>query len=1207
MNNKARNKIKRLVVELKKELIEETKSILTGIYGIHKDGHCEEITSLPGVYGNKEMEANRHRLIDLLENWVEAGLEKEQAVGKLIYEASFTHLNQLVAFKMMEAMKLRREIISKGMESSFFKMYLTEDPEAERLWRDGKIEEAYRNFLIAECKKISTEAEVLFDADSVYYILFPRTTCLKKILPIINQEELELSKIWQEIETIGWIYQYFNDEERRAFKASKEEKVPSDLIDTMTQLYTPRWIVEYLVDNTLGRLWLKMHPDSKLLEKNLFRYLVPEPAPSKNENLPKRVREITILDPACGTMHFGLVAFERLYEMYKEEIENAGKEGWPVDPSTQREEDIPVFICKHNLYGIDIDLRSVQLAALALYLKAKTYGRDVKADAMNLVCSDIRAVNGEHVKRFVAETGLQEEVHGKVLLALIKQLKNAHHFGSLLKLDTIESLLGETEKKSEISLNIQPGIPRLEENYWDKVRREIFKEILDVNKKSKERYFAGESKKGLRIFEILTKKYWIIVTNPPYLDARDYNPDLKKFIDSNYPKSKRNLYSSFIEMSLNHVEENGRLGIITPQTFMFITSYTQLREHILDVSALESLLHLGFNAFDDATVDTAAFVLRKESLKNEFSAKKRDEQVGVYFRLLKDEDKKTAFEKALCKLQFSSITFGRVDDRIYLVQQSRFKMIEGWPWVYWIPDEIRELFKKLPALRQIAKPKQGLATADNNRFLRFWWEVGKERIGFSCINRNEAKNSGKRWFPYMKGGDYNKWYGNQEYVVNWENDGFEIRNFRDKSGYLRSRPQNMEYYFQEGVTWTDLSSKGFGVRYLPLGFIFDVKGSSGFPKEDLIYYTLAVMNSSWMAFALGILNPTVSFQVGDISRVPVIIPDDKTLDIINTHVKKCIEIKRSLAEKDETTWDFIAPPALDEKDREDELVALEKQIDDIVFDLYGISEESKRFIMAEISDPSGLSEERKENAKSNISTERLKERSLRWVSYAVGYALGRFRREGIEPIRDGIGVIDEGHENDLPVWVERILMEILREKDALRIVAIGKPLRQYLAGEFFTGYHIPMYKKRPVYWALQSERKNYTIYLFHEHLNSETVYNLQRNYVEPKLALEKNRLSEMVKELAGMPGESQEKRTLEKRIEEQQELVEELTRFRKDMEEVIALDYNPDINDGVLINMAPLHKLIKWSEPEKFWERLLRGELEWSTMAKRLKAKGLVK
>jgi len=618
---------------------------------------------------------------------------------------------------------------------------------------------------------------------------------------------------------------------------------------------------------------------------------------------------------------------------------------------------------------------------------------------------------------------------------------------------------------------------------------------------------------------------------------------------------------------------------------------------------------------------------------------------------------------------------------VYRVAQRRFDAIPGAPWVYWVTDSLRRLFETLPALGDVAQPRQGLATANNFRFLRYWWEVGRERIGFGCRDQDKARASGRKWFPYMKGGGYRKWYGNQDHAVNWQNDGKEIKaGIVHRYPYLNGKwewvAKNTDYYFREGVTWTDLGASGFSARISPGGFVFDVSGSCAFPDTvEEIPTLIAVMNATSTGYLLSLLNPTLHFQVGDLSRLPV--PSLSALDL-RPRVQTCVQLAKLGLIHDDTTFDFIAPPRWDTglddlAAAQARLVALEARIDDEVYRLYGIRDEDLAAIEAElVGEPLIGEEDETEHATPNTSNDEEEdtegveppmteeELAIRWISYAVGVVLGRFQpgvpgalgraiycREdfavGSLPapdeaefdqlvgpperfayvddeggrhlfpaevkaalrdlaLPDGIAVLDEGHPRDLPALVEQALSLMLGTDGVQEVInkGAGGDLRKFFERHFFTKWHVRWYRKRPVYWPLQSAKRSYGFVLFHEKIDKSTLYVLQRDYLDHKLNGLRLQIGDLRSQAEPLSGAARKR--VERQIDGTTQLLEEVTAFAQAMGQIVREGYEPEpnwIDDGVILRMAPLWELIPiWKrEPKKYWERLERGDYDWSHIA----------
>ncbi|APB32597.1 Type II restriction enzyme, methylase subunits (N-terminus), partial [Gloeomargarita lithophora Alchichica-D10] len=717
----------------------------------------------------------------------------------LVRETAFTWLNRLVAFKMLESRKLIRETINKWEDSNGFRRWVGEQDQALADYeRGGEYRtQTYRQFLFVQCEQLAQEIRVLFDIDNLPSRLAIPMNELRGIVQKLNAEDLK--DAWQYEETLGWVYQDFNELELEPLRGLSNYKVPTELIPAKTQKFTPNWIVKFLVHNSLGRLWLEMHPDSQLAQN--LDYLVPF---ENNQQIPlKTVREIRLLDPACGTMHFGLVAFDLFVQMYHEEITHQGSAGWLDEPPVQNEIDIPASILAHNLHGIDIDLRAVQIAALALYIKAKTVNKNTSITASRLACAHVQMANGEQLRDFLEQSGLSDQpIYQRIFQALQTELKKSAQLGSLLPLEqTISRIVQQEREELEASILRWQEIPQellARQNFWEQLEHHINQALGKFTHSQTQTFFAKETVKGLKLLELLDQTYDVVVANPPFLDSRDMNDELKNLIDGYYPDAKRNIYAPFTLRCIDFLEPSGRLGIITGQTFMFIKSFEQFRQKISNQNHIETLLQFDYGLFDGVRVDTSAFILCREEGKEA-----RENHTGIYFRLVKEPTataKRERFEQALANLRAN-----RPDPAVYRYHQADFAAIPTSPWVYWITPTLRNLFKDLKRMGDDTAICIGMRTGDNFMFLRFWWEVGTEKIAFNCDSAQTAQATGKRWFPYMKGGSFQRWYGNQEYVVNWENDGSEIKqntrmNYPQLGSNLGWKISNEKYYFRRGVT-----------------------------------------------------------------------------------------------------------------------------------------------------------------------------------------------------------------------------------------------------------------------------------------------------------------------------------------------------------------------------------------------------------------------
>jgi len=854
----------------------------------------------------------------------------------------------------------------------------------------------------------------------------------------------------------------------------------------------------------------------------------------------------------------------------------------------------------------------------------------------------------------------------RVIRPLWERLKDSGQMGSLLRVEQDIAASIEAERRripgqARLPLYETPSLFE-EEMSEETYRKHLIGQIVEAfheyarhqtQQGIDETYFVGEATKGIRLLDVLLQRYDIVVTNPPYLDGYDYNPQLKAAIEKGYPDGKRNLYAAFQLRCLELLKPGGRLGMLTPLSFMFISSFGQARETLSQQAAIETLAETGYGTFPAVRVDCALYVLRREP-----DASSRANNTGVYFRLVREPDvesKQLGFERAV-----SALRVGDAASAVYRYRQGDFAAIPGAPWVYWITSGLRRLFLTLPKLRETVQTRHGMATINNFRFLRYWWEVGTFHIGFKCSNAQEALITGKKWFPHMKGGSFRRWWGNQEYMVNWAQDGEELKcSVAEKSLQLFgnsnwSRWINfVDVYFRPGVTWSALSAKGLSARLMPKGFIIGHKGPAAFADSRRTeIMLLGLLNARFTQTLLAITSPTIDFTVGQLSNLPVPTRPSERLQVF---VEQAVMLARERSAEDETTYEFVAPPAWhsgveDMVERARELAEVEQQIDEEVYRLYGISTEDRLAIEAELAEPAlaaddaGENGENEPNAEDNgtISSDDtapdastveggLSRQALagRWVSYAIGIVLGRFQ-PGIEgalgcghvspeqaaalralAVPNGVAVLDPGHEDDLVALVERALALLVGEAQVeplLTAATGGRPLSEWLVRDYFK-QHVQQYRKRPIYWLLQSPKKRYSLWLFHEHITRDTLHLLQGNrYLGGRINRARSEVQALRERLAPMP-QSAERRRLEREIDALEGELTDLEAFAKALAAVTSqtnsrgeiIGWEPEVDDGVLINLAPLWTLLpSWpTEPKQCWQALERGDYDWSHTAMR--------
>ena len=1249
MNDTLINAIQAFTLHARADLEREAHEQLEGLYGWLPDGSFVPEDRYPALT-IPEARETRARLKQYARDESEAGFDAANARSKLVREAAFTWLNRFVALKMLESRRVLKTLLAPPERANAYLLWLADehDSEAMRLHEtgdatvnamgEGPRQTAYRRFLLWQCGELAREMSVLFDPGTLASRLCPRPNALGALIAAINAENLSEAWTAGNEETIGWVYQGFNTEDKAAVFASfqKGKKITADMIGAATQIFTLHWVVRYLVEDSLGRLWMEMHPDSALKDK--LDYLVPL-AGEKAARPLKLAREILFLDPSCGSMHFGLLAFDLFAEMYREEIAHAGQPGWPKIPSVAEEAEIPFAILENNLHGIDLDPRAVQISALTLLIKARGLNPHAIVTDRNLACCNVEVITGGRLNAIIQGAKFDQPIYARILRAMAARLKDSDNLGSLLRPERdLERLIDEEQEKLDRSVGLLPGMgesdlftldtPAKKEKFFAGLATVIAKQLDEFVCQSRvagkdEGHFAAEAAKGLNFLRLVQKRYDVVATNPPYLDSRDYNAIHKSYLENEFPSAKRNLFAAFIQRCLELTNLQGYVGMITGQSYMFISSYEDLRKDVLASGAIRTLSQYDYNLFKER-VDTAAFVIRRETDVNQ-----RKRSVGVYFRLVKEKDadaKRLAFESAV-----AAYRAGRPHPQVFTYRQADFDAIPGRPWVYWMTRGVLEAYRTRSTLASKVPSAVGQNTGDNYRFLRRWWEVGYTRLSSQCCSNDDALRKGATWVPYMKGGAPIPWFGNQEYCINWANDAAEVKALaviRNGGRHWSRYIQNLHFCFREGITWSLICAKGFGARLAPGGFVFDVAGMACFPAGSDLHRLLAIMNSRIAKFILGAINPTINYQAGDIGRLPL--PPDTTSSVDDL-VRECIKLARQDSRVSETTYDFIAPlrQAEDRVARQQRLLMLETEIDAEVSRLYGLSAEDLAAIELELSGNAEVedSEETEPQGEENDETVEVPELSqaeisMQWISYAIGTVLGRFEigKPGgigcgdfpetvVAEIRklidnDGIMPCEAGHPQDIAARVLGCLDLMLGGKAAREAIrtALGNgdpldALRGWL--DRFTGapaqsfwrYHFQMYRKRPVYWPFQSPNRRYTVWVFHERFGPDTLFRIRNEFVEPRL-----RLAE--REIADLRVQAAKNRRAARELDRMLDLADDLGKFAAILKGIAERGYTSQIDDGVLINAAPLHvALPSWPDTRATWKELEAGKYDWAHQA----------
>lgn len=859
-----------------------------------------------------------------------------EARKEAIKECVFTLFNRLAAVKVMEDRELFPEVIRRRAEhgnlSYSHKMWLEDHPEERSAERMG-----LKNFLRDKFAELFDDFGIpLFKADHPYAIL-PTADELDEIITAFNSIELDEQcgeDIWKGDDILGWMYENFNAVEKVQLKESGE-KIEYDKVFLQSQIYTPQWVVKFLVDNTLGKQYLEMYPDSRFMideETGKTKYLIAN-APKQQVRHPKEngVLDIRLIDPACGSGNFLIYAFSVFYDMYVDQMENYG-----ADFSRR---DIPKLIVEHNLYGVDLDERAVQITQIALFIKAmQLKGRRGKMPTYcNVVSSHFSLPDYETIEAtFEMGDAHWDEKQREVIKDIWNDLCNAHKFGSLLRLkEKIEAMMPKQERNLFNDYQIHDFF-----SFKNQAIEMLRKQVHQWGGEGSNAYSLSLVNDAMTFLDILTTSFDVAVANPPYTDSSDFGPELKEFAEANYKKPMKfniNLYACFIKRCCELTDELGKVGMIHPMTFMYIKTFEDVRKFILNQTHINLFVEYGLsNLFGSVMVDPAFYVLEKDkSEKNDSLFISLDQ----YTRTPQEK-----FKKQYCLEALSDIVAGNENKHVYLLPQDKLKAIKSWPFIYWISDEFREKFGSA-SLEEITFVLQGLVTGDNIRFYRYWWEV----------------NDISKWFDCPKGGPYNKWYGNFWVKVNWEDNGYEIKNFFDDKGKLRSRPQSEKFYFKEGVTYCSSGSRGCSFRYLPANQIISGAGPGIFPSEKYsnINYYLGFLNTILSTYLLESLNPTVNVTQGDIKRVPFARPNEKNEQMVDVLVQNNIDIKKHLCTYSVVEQNYSHSPITPASSPESELTRYynyenalltlillnEAIINRIVFDVYELSEHDRQMVL----------------------------------------------------------------------------------------------------------------------------------------------------------------------------------------------------------------------------------------------------------------------
>lgn len=1119
---------------------------------------------------SKEESNQRTALIDKIRR---INREDRDGFNEVIEEVAYTWFNRFVALRYMEIngyLPSRINILA-SRDNTNTPEVLTEAMNVNlpidknlvyELKRDNKNEELYRYLVELQCGQLNKSLPFMFEKIGHYAeLLFPTGIISSKFFRTLVDIESITEEAWSNVEIIGWLYQYYiSDEKDRVIKAKKKYK--KNEIPFATQLFTPDWIVRYMVQNSLGRYWIESHEEDSDLKENWEFYLEnPKKEPDFDEkiapyiNKDLEVEEIKCFDPACGSGHILVYMFDVLHEIYTRCGYSKG--------------DIPMIIIEKNLYGLDIDTRAYQLACFAVIMKGMSYDKlllrkierevDKRGKYIDLNIACVKETNilfeDEHTTLHENIAFLAKEESGenydKVKL-FVESLKNANTFGSLTKIEGFDKEFLENRLK-EIKNNPSSDLfGSKSREKWEVVLEDLIKQAT-----------------------IMEDTYDILVTNPPYMGNKYMNTILIEFINKNYENTKSDLFSAFIEYCFKKVRKEGHLGMITPFVWMFISSYEKLRAYIVETKNISSLIQLEYNAFPEACVPVCCFTLRNESI----------DLKGEFIKLLEFQGSENQLIKTLEAIN------NEVDYR-YSTKSNEFSKITGSPIAYWANDNVRKAFKNNDSLYGVSTSASQNVTGNNKKYVRFFWEISENKIGV-----------GEKWLPYAKGGGYRKWYGNLIDVVDWS---YEAREEYRTGHASQIIPE--EYWYKKGITWGLITSALPSFRVLPNGSTFDKGGSSIFiDNEDLYKYILSYLNSNVALEFLKCLNITLNFQVRDIRNLPIIYGDINT---VNNLYDEIIAISKENWDYFETSYGFKSLRII-EVGRHIKLIReVIKKVENENLCKMKILKEKEEELNKYFIDLFGLDGRLNYKVEEkHISYKKCnKEETIKLlISYFTGCLMGRYSldKKGLifaggefnineyskfVPDEDNIIPVLNSDtryfEDDVIVRFEEFLKvaftsEYLEENIDFIADAIGKKnnessretIRRYFANEFFTE-HCKMYKKRPIYWLFTSgKNKAFSCLVYQHRIDKNLLSKMRIDYVQPlqnKLEVEQKDAMYVLESDATALDKKEAKKKLVL-IEKQ---IDELRKFHDKLRTMADKQIEIDLDDGVVHNHSLFGELV---------------------------------
>ncbi len=1018
--------------------------------------------------------------------------------------------------------------------------------------------EAYRLLLVSYCNSFNALMPFMFERINDYTELLIPDDLLSTSSVLTKTVEILDADTCKDVEVIGWLYQYYISEKKDEVFADlkKGKKISKENVPAATQIFTPKWIVSYMVENSVGKLWLESHPDERL--QSQFKYYL-ESAEQEDEvkiqleelkNKDLKPQDIKVLDPACGSGHILVTAFSVLFEIYK-------TQGW-------QENEIPEMILKHNLYGLDICDRAAQLAQFAVMMKAREYDRNIFNKVKDLNICSIK--DTDWIDIWVEDEllqGVKNTDYAKEQIALLRNtFKDAKEYGSILEVKDIDF------------------------DFWNE-RLEYIRNLLQ--QKNNTPKIRGRLPYTLKQAKIMQQQYECVVANPPYMGNNGMSSKLSEYVKKYYPKSKGDMFAIFKEVIVKRTKSAFYSATINQHSWMFLSSYEELRKWLLNNACIDTMIHLGTRAFEELSgdvVQTTAYVTRKCKLSN---------YCGNFIKLTEYPNAKQKEIKYL----------NNKKEHTYLCKQNGFHSIPGEPIAYWAGNKIQNIFKTIKPITEYVDTFQGIITGDNNNFLRLWFEIENKKIPLDTTKISDINLKQQYWIPYNKGGGFRKWYGNHENVVYWKNGP------DDKT---RGKKTFQDYYLREYVSWTYIATTSLATRYYPAGFLWDVAGSGIFPKKDYkdyLTYFQGLLGSVVGINFLQLINPTMNFQVENIALFPVIIPSDS---ILCSNIKKLVEKNNCISKDDwdsfETSWNFEQHPLIRFKTNNNlkesfnawkeykeqqfnQLKANEEELNRLFIEIYGLQDE----MTPDVAD---------KDITVSLADELRDIKSL--LSYAVGCMFGRYSL-------DEKGLIFAGGEFNsskyktfpadedavIPVLAEHMFSDDItsRFKDFLKAAfgtenfdenleyvasVLGKKntetaddtIRNYFMKDFYKD-HIQMYQKRPIYWMFSSSKGNFNALVYMHRYNKDTasviLNSYLRNYRDEKLSA-KIAQCKLVETRASSSQADKIKASKER--ETMEKIVTEVNEYERDILYPLATERKEiDLDDGVKVNYLKFGKALK--------------------------------